>query len=126
MSPHLPDPLAGAQLTVGVPKDAALRSLLTGSGGPAERLVNTLANSADPDNRGSSVVTFWNGDHVRVAEDLAGLYERARRDGHPAAELLPDILRQLGHLVPAAAPEPAAEPAPAAARVPKPPPRPAS
>jgi hypothetical protein len=119
--PHFMAAQGAPLATVHCPKDAGLSALLRGSGGNAERLVNELAQAADPEHATSAV---YLGDTAGVIEDLTALLVRARTAGNPAAEGIAGILSQLGAAVPE--PQPAAGPAPASAprQPPLPPARP--
>jgi hypothetical protein len=106
--------------TVHVPKDKALATLLRGSGGHFEGMLNWMAGAADPDSGASTTVQVIGTTALAgVPGDLIALLLRARAAGHPAAEGVAGILRQLGAEVPE--PEPAAEPVPVPAAKPEPP-----
>jgi hypothetical protein len=91
-------------VSLALPKDKQLAELLRGSGLPSERMLNAMANVADPADRGSGVVTLparptaagktaYAG---QIAEDIGVLLAKARRENHPAADALAEVGRQLG------------------------------
>jgi hypothetical protein len=112
-----------AFVPVSVPKSRALYELLQGTGrvtGPAaEKVLNCLSVKADPADSSVPVVNLlatpskagWSSEAEAAASGLALLLQKARAEGHEAADQLADLAAQLGyHEI---RPEPEPEPAPA-------------
>jgi hypothetical protein len=114
-----------AFIPVSVPKSRALYQLLQGTGrvtGPAaEKVLNTLSVKADPGDGSVPVVNLLatpskagrSSEAAAAASGLALLLQKARAEGHEAADLVAYLASQLGVHEDEPEPEPEPEPAPA-------------
>lgn len=112
------DPHGATFISVSVPKSRDLATLLRNTGRPAdlERLLNAMANAADPGSGINGSVELpvqanargRAGTAAAVTERLAGLLQRARAENHPAAGQLAGVAAQLGITDPGPAPGQAA------------------